>query len=86
MTKNLWEDNDSFVADCGFKTDEELELLNVKLNFPLFLSGQSQLLKNEATESHSIASVRILVKRTLTQIKKLQVLNCISLSLHGHGL
>ena len=43
------------MTDCGFKIDKEYVLLNVKLNFPLFLSGQSQLLKNEATESHSIA-------------------------------
>ena len=83
MSKNLQEDNDSIMTDCEFIIDKELEPLNVKLNSPLFLSGQSQLLKGEETQSQRIASVRIHVERATTQIKKFQVLNHIPLPLHG---
>ena len=54
LSKNLWEDNDSIIADRGFTIDKELKPLNEKLNSPLFFSGPSQLLKDQTRESQSI--------------------------------
>ena len=63
------------MADSRFKIEKKTELLNVKRNIPLFLSNKSQLLKDEATKSHSIASI--------TQTKKMKVLKHNFLSLRG---
>ena len=37
LSKNLWKDNDSIMADCRFTMAKELEPLNMKLNISLFL-------------------------------------------------
>ena len=58
QTKKFWQIL-TIMAGSRFKIQNEVELLNVKLDIPLFLSDKSQLLKDDATESHSIASIRI---------------------------
>lgn len=75
LTKNLWHDNDSIMANSEITIEKELELLNVKLNIPSIFSCRSQLPKGEVTESQNIASVGAII-----QIK--QVLNYVYLSLH----
>ena len=49
-----------------FTIDKELEPLNVKLNFPLLPSGQSQLLIYEAKESQSIVLLRMHLESAIT--------------------
>lgn len=71
------------MADHGFTANKELEPLDLKLDILLFLFGRSQLLKNEMTESQSIALVRIQVERAITLIKTFKVVNHILLSLFG---
>lgn len=75
LTKNLWHDNDSIMANSEITIEKELELLNVKLNIPSLFSCRSQFPKGEVTESQNIASVGAII-----QIK--QVLNYVYLSLH----
>ena len=84
MSKNLWEDNDSILADCRFITKKAWAIESeTEPNIPLLLSGRSQSLRDEVAESQSIVSVRIRVERAITRIKKFEVLNYIPLSLHG---
>ena len=71
------------MADHRFTANKELEPLDLKLDILLFLFGRSQLLKNEMTESQSIALVRIQVERAITLIKTFKVVNHILLSLFG---
>ena len=58
LSKNIWEDNDSIMANCGFTIKKEHESLNMILDIPLLLSSRSQLLKDEVTEGQSIVSTR----------------------------
>lgn len=83
LNKELWDHNDSIMADRGFMIEKELEALNVKLNIPAFLAGRNQMNENEVKESQTIASVRIHVERAITRIKKFKVLNHVPLTLHG---
>ena len=72
------------MADRGFNIHDMLEPMQVHLNIPAFLSGRSQLTKDEVKKSQTIASVRIHVERAIQRIKKLrQIRNEIPLSLHG---
>lgn len=70
LKKELWDDNDSVMADRGFTIEDELKCLNVQLNIPAFLDGREQLTKGEVKESQSIASVRIHVERAIQRVKK----------------
>ena len=82
LKKELWDDNDSVMADRGFTIEDELKCLNVQLNIPL--DGREQLTKGEVKESQSIASVRIHVERAIQRVKKFrQLRNEIPLVLHG---
>ena len=88
--KIICEGNDSFIADYRFKIEKEDEPLNVTLNIVLFLSGQSQCLKDGdrkskvvLIESQSLALIGIHLQRAIAQIKKFKVLKHISLSFHG---
>ena len=83
LNENLWDDNDSIMADRGFTIEKELEPLKVTLNIPSFLAGRNQLEKSEVKESQTIASVRIHVERAIARIKKFKVLNHIPMTLHG---
>ena len=40
LNKNLWDDNDSIMAERGFTIQNELAPLNVELNIPSFLGGR----------------------------------------------
>ena len=43
LNKNLWNDNDSVMADRGFTINNKLEPLKVELNIPSFLGCRTQL-------------------------------------------
>ncbi|XP_065679806.1 uncharacterized protein LOC136094126 [Hydra vulgaris] len=84
LNKELWNKNDSVMADRGFTTSDHLNTINVKLNIPSFLNGQLQLSKEDATESKTIASLRIHVERAIRSIKVFrQISNEIPLVFHG---
>ena len=42
LNKNLWDGNDSIMADGGFTIQNELAPLNVELNIPSFFGGRSR--------------------------------------------
>jgi hypothetical protein len=84
LNKELWNENDSVMADRGFTISDHLNTINVKLNIPSFLNGQLQLSKEDATESQTIASLRIHVERAIRRIKVFcQISNEIPLVFHG---
>ena len=43
LNKNLWDDNDSIMAERGFTIQNELAPLDVELNILSFLGGRAQL-------------------------------------------
>ena len=47
LNKNLWNDNESIMANRGFSIQNELAPLNVKLNIPSFPGGRVQLTEAE---------------------------------------
>ena len=82
--KELWEKDDSVMADRGFMIEEDLKPLNVTLNIPAFLDQKDQLSEEEVKESQTIVSVRIHVERAIQRVKKFrQIRNEILLTLHG---
>ena len=83
LNKNLWDDDDSIMADRGFTIQNEPAPLNAELNIPSFPGGRAQLTEAEVKESQTIASVRIHVERAITRIEKFKALNHIPLTLHG---
>ena len=84
LKKELWENNDSVMADRGFKISEDLKKLGVNLNIPSFLDGREQLSESEVKESQTIASVRIHVERAIERVKRFrQISTEIPLTLHG---
>ena len=83
LNKNVWNDNDSIMADRDLTIQNELAPLNVKLNIPSFLGGRAQLTEPEAKKSLTIASVKIHVERAITRIKKFKALKHILLTLHS---
>ena len=83
LNKNPWDDIDSIMDDKSFAIQNELALLNVKLNIPSFLGGRAQLNESEVKENQTIVSVLIHVERAITRIKKFKALNHIPLTLHG---
>ncbi|XP_065675735.1 uncharacterized protein LOC136091943 [Hydra vulgaris] len=68
LNKELWNKNDSVMADRGFTNSDHLNTINVKLNIPSFLNGKLQLSKEDATESQTITSLRIHVERAIRKI------------------
>ncbi|XP_065645285.1 uncharacterized protein LOC136075776 [Hydra vulgaris] len=83
LKKELCNKNDSVMADRGFTISDHLNTINVKLNISSFLNGQ-QLSKEDATESQTIASLRIHVERAIRRIKVYrQISNEIPLVFHG---
>ncbi|XP_065675685.1 uncharacterized protein LOC136091898 [Hydra vulgaris] len=82
--EELWNKNDSVMADRGFTISDHLNTINVKLNIPSFLNGQLQLSKEDATKSQTIASLRIHVERAIRRNKVFcQISNEIPLVFHG---
>ena len=75
LNKNIWDDNDSIMADRRFTIQNELAPLNVELNIPSFFGGKAQLTEAEVKESQTISFVRIHVERAITRIKKFKALN-----------
>ncbi|XP_065667903.1 uncharacterized protein LOC136088155 [Hydra vulgaris] len=69
LNKELWNKNESVMADRGFTISDHLNTINVKLNIPSFLNGQLQLSKEDVTESQTIASLRIHVECAIRRIK-----------------
>ena len=65
-SKHPWEVNDSIAVVRRFPTERELKPINMKLNIPLFISAQNQLLKDEVTESQDEALLRIHVEKAIT--------------------
>ena len=61
-TLDLLEEGDSVMADRGFDIEDDLILLGVKLNIPLFLRGKTQLTKKELIDTRRIESLRIHVE------------------------
>ena len=55
--KNLWDDNDSIMADRGFTIQNEVAPLNVELNIPSFLGSRAQLTEAVVKEIQTVASV-----------------------------
>ena len=55
LNENLWDDNDSIMADRGFTIQNELASLNVELYIPSFLDGRAQLTEAEVKESQTIS-------------------------------
>ena len=47
LNKNLWDDNDSIMADRGFTIQNELAPSNVKLSIPSFFGDRAQLIEAE---------------------------------------
>ena len=68
---NLLESVDSVMADRGFDIEEDLVLLAVKLNIPLFLRGKAQLSAKEQVKTRTTASLCIHVESAMKQRKKL---------------
>ncbi|XP_064456907.1 uncharacterized protein LOC135367543 [Ornithodoros turicata] len=65
-------ENDSVMADKGFKIADLLEPLNVHLNIPPFLR-QPQFSQQEIAETQDIASLRIHVERRIQRIKTFHI-------------
>ncbi|CAN8017959.1 unnamed protein product [Ixodes persulcatus] len=63
-----FDDNDSVMADKGFKISDLLQPLGVRLNLPPFVSG-GHLSKEDVALTEEIASLRIHVERRIQRIK-----------------
>ena len=84
LSKDLWDEGDSVMADRGFTIEDELSNIGLRLNIPAFLGGRDHLTKAEVKESQIIAAVRIHVERAIARIKKFRIIqNIIPLTLHG---
>ena len=66
---DLLEPGDSVMADRGFDIQDDVALLGVRLNIPLFLKGKSQITEKELVETRWIASIRIHVECAMECIK-----------------
>ena len=69
-SEHPWEANDSIIVIHRFPTEREFKPFNMKLNIPLFISAQNQLLKDEVMETQDEALLRIHVEKAITWIKK----------------
>ncbi|KAH9361946.1 hypothetical protein HPB48_003645 [Haemaphysalis longicornis] len=63
-----FEEGDSIMADKGFRIDDLLEDIGVKLNIPPFLRRE-QFTAEETQETQDIAALRIHVERRIQRIK-----------------
>ena len=64
----------SIIADRGFTIKDQLNKIGIVLNIPPFLEGQTQLSSDKVKTGHSIASLRIHVKRVIGRIKRFSIL------------
>ena len=84
LTKELWNEGDSIMADRGFTIANDLKKLKVDLNIPAFLNGREWFDTEDVQESQTIEAVRIHVERQMERIKRFKIIrNEISLSMHG---
>lgn len=67
-----FDSGDSVMADKGFRIEDLLQQINVKLNIPPFLR-RGHLSSEEMTETEEIASLRIHVERRIQRIKTFHI-------------
>ncbi|KAG0430037.1 hypothetical protein HPB47_023062 [Ixodes persulcatus] len=67
-----FDDGDSIMADKGFKIEDDLKQINVRLNIPPFLR-QGHFTSEEVKETEAIASLRIHVERRIQRIKNFHI-------------
>ncbi|CAN7981159.1 unnamed protein product, partial [Ixodes pacificus] len=70
--KLSFDDGDSVMADKGFKIEDLLQKINVKLNIPPFLR-KGHFTDEEVQETEEIASLRIHVERRIQRIKNFHI-------------
>jgi hypothetical protein len=81
---DLFEENDSCMADKGFTIERFLKEKNCTLNIPPFLSSDHQFTPSQVAETQEIAKVRIHVERAIQRIKLYHLFSSpIPLSLTG---
>lgn len=73
MILDLLESGDSVMADRGFDIQDDLTLINVKLNIPPFLKDKDQFTEVEMVQTWRIASLRIHVERTMERLKNFHI-------------
>jgi len=61
------------MADRGFEIEEDLMLIGVRLNIPMFLCGKKQLSENELVSTRRIASLWMHVERAMERIKNFHI-------------
>ncbi|KAM7308766.1 uncharacterized protein ISCGN_012399 [Ixodes scapularis] len=67
-----FDDGDSVMADKGFRIEEMLKKINVRLNIPPFLR-KGYFTTEEVKETEQIASLRIHVERRIQRIKNFHI-------------
>ncbi|CAN8026773.1 unnamed protein product [Ixodes persulcatus] len=67
-----FDDGDSIMADKGFKIEDDLKKINVRLNIPPFLR-KGHFTSEEVKETEAIASLRIHVERRIQRIKNFNI-------------
>ena len=70
---DLLESGDSVMADRGFDIQDDLTLINVKLNIPPFLKDKDQFTEVEMIQTRRIASLRIHVERAMERLKNFHI-------------
>ena len=67
------ESGDSVMADRGFDIQDDLTLINIKLNIPPFLKDKDQFTELEMVQTRRIASLRIHVERAMERLKNFHI-------------
>ena len=70
---DLLESGDSVMADHGFDIQNDLTLINVKLNIPPFLKDKDQFTEVEMIQTRRIGSLRIHVERAMERLKNFHI-------------
>ena len=70
---DLLKSGDSVMADRGFDIQDDLTLINVKLNIPPFLKDKDQFTEVEMIQTRRIASLRIHVERAMERLKNFHI-------------
>ena len=70
----------------GWKIQDDLAPMGVKLNIPPFLKGKGQFEEDELVETRSIAKFRIHVERAIERIKNYHILDYAPITLCLSGI
>ena len=70
---DILESGNSVMADCGFDIQDDLTLINVKLNIPPFLKDKDQFTEVEMVQTRRIASLRIHVERAMERLRNFHI-------------